>query len=859
MSATTGQQNPRSHTPMMQQYLQIKAQHPETLVFYRMGDFYELFYDDAKRAARLLGISLTQRGQSAGQPIPMAGVPYHAVESYLGKLIRQGESVVICEQTGDPSAKGPMQREVTRIITPGTVTDEALLQERKASIVAAVYVDKDRYGLAHLDLSTGDFRLSEADDRQQLQSELQRLQPVELLHSEDWPADKSLHNHFRLQARPPWHFDFDTAYRALTEQFSTHDLRGFGCEDLTLGITAAGCLLTYARETQLGTLPQLRGLVAESLQDTLLLDASCRRNLELESDLGGNRDNSLLGLLDQCITAMGSRLLQHWLGRPLRDQAQVADRQSAVTELLNQHTELREALRPVGDIERITTRIALHSARPRDLLALRETLHALPSIQTAFNPAESTLLDSLRQQLAQPEAELVLLQGALVEQPPLLIRDGGVIAAGYDRELDELRDLSSNADRFLDDLEIRERGRSGIANLKVSYNRVHGYYIEISQSNLGKVPADYQRRQTLKNAERFITPELKAFEDKVLSARERALAREKQLYEALLDRLAESLPRFKDIARALAQLDVLACFAERSERLNYCCPQLSPEAGIRIENGRHPVVENALDQPFVPNDIALDNDHRMLLITGPNMGGKSTYMRQVALIVILAYSGCFVPATSAHIGPIDRIFTRIGASDDLAGGRSTFMVEMSEAATILHNATSNSLVLMDEVGRGTSTFDGLSLAWACAEELASRIKAYTLFATHYFELTQLPAIGNVHLDAIEHHENIIFLHTVKPGPANQSYGLQVARLAGVPGAVIERARDRLKQLEQHSVSMHNAAQHQLGLFEQASAHTEEQPDPLYESLRELDPDRLTPREALERLYALKELTEKNDS
>ncbi|MBN1377951.1 MAG: DNA mismatch repair protein MutS [Gammaproteobacteria bacterium] len=863
MAKALRQTDTREHTPMMQQYLQLKAQYPTTLVFYRMGDFYELFYDDAKRAAKLLGISLTQRGQSAGQPIPMAGVPYHAAENYLAKLIKQGESIVICEQIGDPGGNGPMQREVTRIITPGTVTDEALLQERRASLLVAVHRQKDRYGLAYLDLSTGDFRLLELENTQQLYSELERLQPAELLQSEDWRNDTELLNRYKVQARPPWHFDLDTAYRNLTEQFGTRDLRGFGCENLQLAIAAAGCLLTYVRETQLGALPHLRGLLTESLDNTLIMDAGCRRNLELESDLSGNADNSLLGLLDRCVTAMGSRLLKRWLGQPLRDTTQIESRQQAVLALLQQYNALRENLRAVGDIERISARIALNSARPRDLLVLRATLDCLPDIQQSFVSADSVLLKTLQNQLTRPESEAELLHSALIENPPLLIRDGGVIAAGYDSELDELRDLSSHADQFLTDLENRERERSGISNLKVSYNRVHGYYIEISKSHLEKVPLYFQRRQTLKSAERYITPELKEFEDKVLSAKQRALAKEKQLYEALLQKLALSLPQFQTIAQALAQLDVLACFAERADNLNYCCPELTTTHGISIKDGRHPVVEALLDQPFVPNDIEMHDDRRMLLITGPNMGGKSTYMRQIALIVILACSGSFVPATEARIGPIDRIFTRIGASDDLAGGRSTFMVEMSEAANILHNATANSLVLMDEVGRGTSTFDGLSLAWACAEQLASQIKAYTLFATHYFELTALAdhlhSVKNVHLDAIEHHENIIFMHAVKPGPANQSYGLQVAKLAGVPGEVIAKARIQLKQLEQHSAKMQNDAQLQLGLFEQAAADAQTVTDPLREMLQELNPDQLTPRNALELLYKLKGLGEQENN
>ena len=853
-----------AHTPMMQQYLQLKAQHPSIMLFYRMGDFYELFFDDAKRAAQLLGISLTHRGQSAGQPIPMAGVPYHAAEGYLAKLLKQGESVVICEQVGDPTGKGPMQREIARILTPGTVTDEALLNDRKASLLAAVIENQQRWGIAYMDLSTGDFRVLEVENEAALLSELQRIRPVELLHSEEQNLNLSNHDKIRTQTRLPWHFDTQTSYQNLTTQFGTRDLRGFGCESLDLAIAAAGCLLNYVNETQLGALPQLRQITTESVNDTIVLDASCRRNLELESDLTGNQSNSLLGLIDSCITAMGSRALQRWLAQPLRKIEAVQQRQQTVAELLLQHlyNSLREALRPVGDIERIATRIALKSARPRDLLALRETLRCLPDIAAAFD-SNTPLLESLHAALACPNEALELLQHALVDNPPLLIRDGGVIATGYDHDLDELRSLSQNADQFLIDLETRERERTGISTLKVGYNRIHGYYIEISKGQATKAPTEYTRRQTLKGAERYITPELKEFEDKVLSARERSLAKEKSLYENLLDLLIGYLPAVQSIATALSQLDVLACFAERADTLNYSQPEFSLTSGIHIEAGRHSVVENILQEPFIANNTELNNDNRMLLITGPNMGGKSTYMRQVALIVILAYSGSFVPATRTRLGPIDRIFTRIGASDDLTGGRSTFMVEMSEAANILHNATEHSLVLMDEIGRGTSTFDGLSLAWACAEYLATQVNAYTLFATHYFELTALaetfPIISNVHLTAIEHHDNIVFLHAVKPGPASQSYGLQVAKLAGVPMTVIENARFHLAQLEKQAANLHDQSQQQLGLFEKpATTNTPATKIKInelaiLEELKQLELDALSPRNALDMLYKLKDL------
>lgn len=860
-----------AHTPMMQQYLGIKAQHPNTLVFYRMGDFYELFYDDAKKAARLLGISLTSRGQSAGQPIPMAGIPYHAAETYLARLIRQGESAVICEQVGDPAAsKGPVERKVTRIITPGTVTDDALLEERQASLLAAVHYARSVWGLACLDLSTGDFKVIEVDGDHALLSELERLKPVELLISEDLNLPGGWQPRGAVHKRPPWHFDTDTAHRALTEQFGTRDLQGFGCEDLKIAIGAAGCLLSYARETQLSALPHLNSLIVESLNDAVILDAACRRNLELETDFSGDAGNSLFSLLDSCRSAMGSRLLKQWLGRPLRDRAAVQARHDSVAALLEGHAyePLREQLRRVGDIERINTRISLKSARPRDLIALRETLAALPDLcQTIETVVGSALLDTLKQRLHPKPAPLALLQKAIIDNPPLLIRDGGVIAEGYDAELDELRNLSKNADGFLTSLESRERERTGIGNLKVNYNKVHGYYIEISNSQLDKAPVDYTRRQTLKGAERFITPELKAFEDKVLSAKERALAKEKELYNALLDELSAHLTELQQTATALATLDVLACFAERAERLDYCRPELTATSGLFIEAGRHPVVEQTLREPFIANDVRLDPDHRMLLITGPNMGGKSTYMRQTALIVILAYIGGFVPANRAALGPVDRIFTRIGASDDLAGGRSTFMVEMTEAANILHNATADSLVLMDEIGRGTSTFDGMSLAWACAEHLAGQVRAYTLFATHYFELTllaeQYPTVANVHLDAVEHGDAIVFMHAVKSGPASQSYGLQVAKLAGLPAAVIENARRHLDRLENQAASnAHTGGQAQLGLFGPDPSLPAKKPkppaakaDPVRERLAGLDPDALSPREALDTLYALKKLSQ----
>jgi DNA mismatch repair protein MutS len=842
---------------MMRQYLRIKSEHPDILLFYRMGDFYELFYEDARRAARLLDITLTARGQSAGEPIPMAGVPYHAVDQYLAKLVRLGESVAICEQIGDPAAsKGPVERQVTRIVTPGTITDEALLDERRDNWLAALHSDGNRHGLAFVDVASGRFAVEELDDEDTLLAELERLQPAELLVAEDRPVPGP--GRPGIRHLPPWHFDRETAERLLTRQLGTRDLLGFGCQDLDLAVAAAGALIQYVQDTQRAALPHIAGLSVERREETIVIDAASRRNLELEHSASGRAEHTLIGVLDRTSTAMGGRCLRRWVNRPLRDREALGQRHAVVGELIatGGHTGLQERLRGIGDVERILTRIALRSARPRDLSTLRDALAALPGIRGALDGVDSVLLRRLSGQIGEHPQVHALLERALIENPPMLIRDGGVLAAGFDTELDELRAMSENADQFLIDLERRERDRTGITTLKVAYNRVHGYYIEISRALADKAPEDYTRRQTLKGAERYITPELKRFEDQVLSARERALAREKALYEQLLGDLAEHLAGLQASAAGLAELDVLANLAERAETLGYGAPELVAEPGIRIEAGRHPVVEQVLDEPFVPNDLSLDAQRRMLIITGPNMGGKSTYMRQTALIVLLAHIGSYVPAQRAEIGPIDRIFTRIGASDDLASGRSTFMVEMTEAANILNNATELSLVLMDEIGRGTSTFDGLSLAWACAEHLARHNRAFTLFATHYFELTGLPAeqaaAANVHIDAIEHGDSIVFLHAVKEGPANQSYGLQVASLAGVPRPVIERARERLVGLEERSADA-SAAGPQLGLF--PAEPPPPQPHPLEAALAEIDPDALSPREALDRLYELKRRAE----
>lgn len=843
-------------TPMMQQYLRIKADYPHTLLFYRMGDFYELFYSDAEKAAKLLGITLTARGHSAGKPIPMAGVPFHSAESYIAKLIRQGLSVAICEQIGDPkTSTGPVERQVVRILTPGTVSDAAFLEDNQDNVLIALCASGQRYGLAMLDISGGRFHLLEVEGEEALSGELARLRPAELLVSEEWEHALLADYHHHVRRRSPWEFDYDTAFRLLTEQMQTKDLSGFGCDDITLALRAAGSLLQYAKETQRASMPHIRTIHVERREESLILDAASRRNLELVVNLAGGEENTLASVLDHTQTAMGSRCLKRWLNRPLRNHALLRERQDSVQALLAHHeyAALQKTLYHVADLERILARIALKTARPRDLVALRETLALLPQLQQQLQPFSALGLTSLKQAMGTYPHLHDLLLRAIIDNPPVTLREGGVIARGFDAELDELLTLSENAGDYLVRLEEQEKKRTGLSTLKVGYNRVHGYYIEISRAQAQTIPIDYIRRQTLKNAERFITPELKAFEDKALSARDRALAREKILYDALLQQLNPDIASLQTSASALAELDVLANFAERAAQLNWCCPSLTEEAGIQIEHGRHPVVESVSQKAFVPNDVKLDAKQRMLIITGPNMGGKSTYMRQIALIALLAHIGSFVPANRAAIGPIDRIFTRIGAADDLASGRSTFMVEMTETANILHNATAESLVLMDEIGRGTSTFDGLSLAWSCAHYLAQGVRAFTLFATHYFELTSLAdeiaTVQNVHLDATEHGDKIIFLHTVQPGPANQSYGIQVAQLAGVPRSVIQRAKQKLQELEQlayQQAAPHSPVPEQRDLFAVL-----EKEHPVIGQLQAINPDQLTAKEALDLLYHLK--------
>jgi DNA mismatch repair protein MutS len=860
------------HTPMMQQYLRLKADHADKLLFYRMGDFYELFHDDAVRVAKLLDITLTQRGASNGQPIKMAGVPYHAVEQYLARLVKMGESVAICEQIGDPAtSKGPVERKVVRIVTPGTVTDSALLEEKRDNLLLALHQRNNEVGLAWLNLASGQFTLAEVATKQ-LPAELERLQPSEILFAENTNAPQ-----FRNAANkslPDWHFNRDTAHRALCQQFGTRDLAGFGCEEFNVGLEAAGALLGYAKLTQGQSITHIRSAQVYHADEYVRMDAATRRNLEITQTLRGEPAPTLLSLLDTCATNMGSRLLAHWLHHPLRNRTTLQARLDAVSDLLPSpasgrgaggegYQAVHEHLKPSVDVERITARIALRSARPRDLSGLRDTLKTLPQLQAILPPRPlreragervetSNLLQSLSDALQADTALVELLQKTLKEEPSSVLREGSVIADGFDPELDELRGIQTNCGDFLLELETRERARTGIDKLKVEYNRVHGFYIEVSFANASKVPDDYRRRQTLKNVERYITPELKAFEDKALSANDRALAREKFLYEQLLDQLAPFIPQLQRIAAAIAELDVLATFAERAATLNFSAPQFADDAQISIKQGRHPVVEAQVDT-FTPNDTTLNDTRRTLLITGPNMGGKSTYMRQVAIIALLAHVGCFVPAQAAVLGEIDQIFTRIGASDDLASGRSTFMVEMTEAANILHNATEKSLVLVDEIGRGTSTFDGLALAYAIARHLLEINRSYTLFATHYFELTRLAEeftqLANVHLAAIEHQHSIVFLHSVNEGAASQSYGLQVAALAGVPNSVIRSAKKQLVKLEQNS-----AAQSPQGdLFTAAPEAPEPEEHPLVSALRDLQPDEMSPKEALERIYQLKKL------
>lgn len=792
------------HTPMIQQYLRIKKEHPHHLLFYRMGDFYELFFEDAKKISSLLGITLTTRGQSAGQPIPMAGVPYHAADSYLAKLVKLGETIAICEQIGDPNTtKGPMERRVIRILTPGTLTEEALLDESQDNLIMAIHVENSIFGIAYLDVTSGRFCISQITTQDELLHELERTRPVEVLISEMFPKLPFLNKIGHLQVCPKEVFQTNTAIKVITSHFQVSTLNALGCESLTIAITAAGSLLQYVKEMQQNELPHIYQLLIESNTENIQIDAHTRRNLELTSNLQGGRENTLLSVLDTTITPMGTRLLARWLHNPLLSRTTLNARLDAVSLFCKTqaYVKLREILKPIPDIERILTRIALLSAKPQDLTRLKQALKCLPPLKTALLPLAHPYIASLTAELKTFPELCTLLETAIAENPSNFIREGGVIAKGYDAELDELRNLSEHVEEFLLKLENEERQKTGLSTLKVGFNRIHGYYIEISRGQASSAPQHYSRRQTLKNAERYITPELKKFEDKILSSRERALAKEKELYEALLLKIQESLLALQATAQIIATLDVLSCLSERADTLQWHRPELIDTTELTIQGGRHPVVEKTLRTPFIPNDLHLHPTRRLLIITGPNMGGKSTYMRQTALIVLLAHIGSFVPARQAKIGRFDKIFTRIGAQDDLGGGRSTFMVEMTEAANILRNATPKSLVLIDEIGRGTSTFDGLSLAFAIASYLVTEVQAFTLFSTHYFEMVQLPDLFpeavNVHLDAVEFGESLVFLYTVQEGPANRSYGIQVAQLAGIPTPVIEMAKQKLKELEGH--------------------------------------------------------------
>ena len=842
------------HTPMMQQYLHLKADYPDMLLFYRMGDFFELFFEDAKRAARMLDLTLTSRNKNAADEIPMAGVPVHSIEKHLRKLLRQGESVVICDQVGDPaSSKGLVERKVTRIVTPGTVTENELLDYGRDNFLLAICQASQSAGLAYIDLSSGRFILQTCEGLQELSSEIDRIQPAEILLPEN--AAINFKNGSVVKRLPTWHFELDSAITALCKQFSTRDLSGYGSMEHTLAISAAGAVLQYLKDTQKTALPHINGLQLKRNEEFLLIDGISRNNLEIEQSTRGQKSHSLIGVLDNTVSAMGARQLRAWLSQPTRIQSILLKRHTAIEQLIQfgEFENLRNLLARISDIERIRSRIALRTAQPRDLDALRKTVGMAPSILQALKDYTEDLLTECSGLLSRHEHLGSVLAQALVDEPPAVLHDGGVIRPGFDEELDRLRQMSENANLFLVDLEQKEKDATRISSLRVAYNRVHGYYIEISRSQINQVPEHYIRRQTLKNAERYTTPELKQFEDEVLSAKERALRYEKHLYDKLIDKLSRELDTIQNCAQGLAQLDALVSLAERAVTLNYVQPKFTGENCIKITRGRHPVLEQVQDEPFTANDTFLDTQHKLLLITGPNMGGKSTYMRQVALITWLAYTGSYVPADSALVGPVDAIYTRIGASDDLSSGNSTFMVEMTEAAKILNNATCNSLVIMDEIGRGTSTYDGLALAWSCAEHLSMVNDSYTLFATHYFELTQLPKhydnIQNIHIDAIEHDENIVFLHAVKEGPANQSYGVQVAKLAGIPKSVIANAKLKLRQLELSGCQKDEPENEmQPGLpLQESSEH------PLFEFLAAVDPDDLSPKDALEILYKLKEL------
>lgn len=849
--------NINSHTPMMQQYLRLKAQHPDVLLFYRMGDFYELFYDDAKRVSQLIDISLTKRGHSAGEPVIMAGIPYHTLENYLAKLVALGESIAICEQINNQTmSKGLVERRVVRIVTPGTLSDEMLLNERQDNLLAAIWQEMQGFGYAVLDITSGRFFVSELADNESMEAALQRTNPVELLYPETLQNMTLIEHRSGLRCRPLWEFDQDTARQQLNIQFGTRDLSGFGIECASMALRAAGCLLQYAKNTQRTSLPHIRSVILERPQDTIVMDATTRRNLELTQNLNGGSENTLADVLDHTVTPMGSRMLKRWLHMPTRDVVTITQRQQGITILQDIVTDLQPLLRQIGDLERVLARLALRSARPQDLARMRHAFRQLPNIHDLLSDLSGEYIIQLRTRIRMFQNLRTLLEYAIVEAPAALVRDGWVIAPGYNDELDMWRAMENGTIDYLNQLEMRERKNTGLDTLKIGFNAIHGYFIQLSSSQSYLAPIHYVRRQTLKNAERFIIPELKEYEDKVLSSKNKALSLEKVLYDELLDLLLPQLAEMQQSATALSELDVLSNLASIAETLNYICPIISDKQGIYITEGRHPVVEQALSKPFIANPLLFTDHRRMLIITGPNMGGKSTYMRQTALIVLLAYIGSYVPADNAIIGPVDRIFARIGAADDLASGKSTFMVEMTETANILHNATYQSLVLIDEIGRGTSTYDGLSLAWACVENLANHIKSMTLFATHYLELTTLSnkieGVINIHLDALEHGKTIVFMHSIQDGAASKSYGLLVAALAGIPRKVIKRAEQKLIELESlsNSATANTAKELHMSLLLQ---QPKEEMHIAIKTLTELDIDSISPRQALDWLYQLKNM------
>ncbi|UAJ65945.1 DNA mismatch repair protein MutS [Candidatus Schneideria nysicola] len=840
-------------TPSMQQYIQLKKKYSDMLLFYRMGDFYELFYEDAKKISNLINITLTKRGIYDGKPIPMAGIPYHALDNYLAKLVALGESIAICEQIGDSKKAGSLiERRVVRIVTPGTLSDEALMDEKQDNLLAAIWYEKEKFGYATLDVSSGRFIISEIDNQDNMVAELQRTNPAEILYPETIRKFTFLENYRNIRYRPIWEFDLSTAYKQLNRQFNTNNLHGFGVEKAKIALCAAGCLLQYVKDTQCVSLPHISSISLENKKNIIVMNATTQKNLELTKNLQGGIQNTLLDILDRTITPMGSRMLKRWIHTPIRNRCMLIHRQRSIVILQETFIKIRKILTKIQDLERISSRIALKSARPRDFTRMRYALKQFPLIQELFKNYSETHLKNIVYHIGYFESLYQLLERAIVEFPPAVLREGGVIASGYNNELDKWRTISRDCTSYLHDLEEKERKNTGIDTLKITYNRVHGYYIQIHRSHNHLIPNYYIRKQTLKNFERYTIPELKEYEKNVLLAQDKIISLEKELYNGLFDFFIPYLGALQRSARSLAELDVLSNLAERAISLNYVCPNISKETGIKIVAGRHPVIEQKIkNQTFIPNSLNLSQKERMLMITGPNMGGKSTYMRQNALIVLLSYIGSFVPANEAIIGPIDQIFTRIGASDDLSSGRSTFMVEMTETANILNNATKDSLILMDEIGRGTSTHDGLSLAWSCAEELIQR-QSMTLFSTHYFELTQLqnkhPLIKNVHLNALEHNQSLIFMYNVKDGAIDNSYGLAVAALAGVPANVIERARKKSYELAKKNAlyEENRSSQHHYHLFYQKSMEKS-----IINLIDRLDLDNFTPHKALNWLYFLK--------